>query len=244
MHVPLELTARAEATHFWFRGFRQFLMPVLRDLSAARQDLRIIDCGSGIGHNMLWLRRYGRVVGFDISQTGTERTRAAGGTVVRADAARAPFVSEAFDIATSFDVLPFVESDVTAVREMARMVCAGGAVVLTMAALESLRGDHSRSWGELRRYTPAMARRVLEEAGLRVERVSFMFGSLFPLMLTVRMVQRLLRPFREFRHDRDIAIPWAPANALLTAIVTAEARVARRFPLPIGSSLLAVGRKP
>jgi hypothetical protein len=32
-------------------------------------------------------------------------------------------------------------------------------------------------------------------------------------------------------------------NALLTAIVTAEARAARLVPLPVGSSILAVGRK-
>jgi SAM-dependent methyltransferase len=243
MDVPLELTARAEATHFWFRGFRQFISPILLELTAAAQGVRIVDCGCGVGHNMRLLQRYGRVVGFDRNQTGVRMTRASGATVVRADAAHAPFRSGAFDIATSFDVLPFVESDVAAVREMARMVRRGGAVVLTMAALEVLRGDHSESWRELRRYTPAMARRVLEQADLRVEHVSFLFGSLFPLMLSVRFVQRLLRPFRGARHDTDIAVPWAPVNALLTAIVSAEAAAARLVRLPFGSSVLAVGRK-
>ena len=41
----LELTARAEATHFWFRGFRTFVAPVLREIAAGRRDLRMIDCG-------------------------------------------------------------------------------------------------------------------------------------------------------------------------------------------------------
>jgi SAM-dependent methyltransferase len=243
MDVPLELTAKAQATHFWFRGFRAFISPVLLELTAARRGVRIIDCGCGVGQNIQLLQRYGRVVGFDRNQTGVRLTRASGATVVRADAAHAPFRSAAFDIATAFDVLPFVESDVAAVREMARMVRTGGAVVLTMAALEFLRGDHSESWGELRRYTPAMTRRLLEQADLQVERVSFLFGSLFPLMLSVRLVQRLLRPLRGPRDDTDIAVPWAPVNALLTAIVTAEARAARLVPLPVGSSILAVGRK-
>jgi SAM-dependent methyltransferase len=243
MDVPLELTARAEATHFWFRGFRQFISPILLELTASAQGVRIIDCGCGVGQNMRLLQRYGRVVGFDRNQSGVTMTRASGGTVVRADAVHAPFRSGAFDIATSFDVLQSVEADVTAVREMARMVRPGGAVVLTMAALECLRGDHSESWVEVRRYTPTMARRLLEQAGLRVERVSFLFGSLFPLMLSVRFVQRLLRPIRGARHDTDIAVPWAPVNALLTAIVTAEARAARFVRLPVGSSLLAIGRR-
>ena len=241
---PLELTSRAEATHFWFRGFREFLTPVIRDLSHGRRDLRIIDCGCGTGHNLRLLSAYGRVVGFDLNAGGVAMTRASGATVVRGDVARAPFASGLFDIATSFDVMQCIEPDAAAVREMARMVRPGGTVVVTMAALEMLRGDHSVSWQEVRRYTPAMARELFAQAGLRVERVSFLFGSLFPLMLTVRMAQRLLRPFRTYRPDTDIAVPSAPVNGLLTAVVTAEAWVARRVPMPVGSSLLVVGRKP
>jgi hypothetical protein len=54
----------------------------------------------------------------------------------------------------------------------------------------------------------------------------------------------MLRPFRPLRHDTDIAVPAAPLNALLTAVVSAEASLARRVPMPIGSSLLVIGRKP
>ncbi len=244
MADPLELTSRAEATHFWFRGFREFVRPIILEMSGGRRDLRIIDCGCGTGHNIRLLEPYGRVVGFDLNQGGVAMTHASGAAVVRADAAHAPFASGAFDIATSFDVMQCLEPDAAVVREMARMVRPGGTVLVTMAALEVLRGDHSVSWQEVRRYTPAMARDLFAQAGLRVERVSFLFGSLFPLMLTVRFAQRLLRPFRSHRPDTDIAIPSAPVNGLLTALVTAEARIARFIPMPVGSSLLVVGRKP
>jgi len=40
----LELTARAEATHFWFHGFRGYVAPAIREIAAGRRDLQILDC--------------------------------------------------------------------------------------------------------------------------------------------------------------------------------------------------------
>ena len=240
----LELTDRAEASHFWFRGFRRFVEPVIAELAAGRPGLRLVDCGCGNGHNAHLLRPYGTAIGFDVSVAGLARARAAGLTVIRGDVTRMPLASDTFDVATSFDVLQCVDGDLAAVTEMARIVRHGGVVVVTVAALDALRGDHSEVWEEKRRYTPATARRLMEAAGLMPERVSFLFASLFPLMVTVRAVQRLTRRFgRSVRADTDIAVPIEPVNLLLTALVSAEAALVRHLPMPIGSSLLVVARK-
>jgi len=53
----------------------------------------------------------------------------------------------------------------------------------------------------------------------------------------------MLRPFRALRPDTDIVVPSAPVNTLLTALVSVEATLAKRVAMPIGSSLLVVGRK-
>ena len=244
MDDPLELTGRAEATHFWYRGFRKFIAPVIADLARGRPGIRLVDCGCGTGHNMQLLRPHGTTVGFDLSKAGLARAQATGLTVLRGDVTRIPLASASFDVATSFDVLQCVEADVAAVREMARIVKPGGVVVITLAALDSLRGDHSEVWQEIRRYTPATARRLVEAAGLRPERVSFLFASLFPLMASIRLVQRVTRRFgRTVRTDTDITVPVEPINLLLTTLVSAEAALARHVPMPIGSSLLVVARK-
>jgi SAM-dependent methyltransferase len=244
MDRGLELTGEAEATHFWFRGFRQFVTGALADTLGGRRNLRLVDCGCGTGYNLKLLEPYGAVFGFDLTKTGIERTQATGHPVVRADVTSIPFASGAFDVATSFDVLQLIEADEQAVREMARIVRPGGSVVLTLAGLELLRGDHSISWNEVRRYTPASARRLVERAGLRAERVTFMFASLFPIVAVTRVMQRLLRPLRGIRDDADISVPPAPVNGALTALVTAEAALARRWRMPIGSSILVVARRP
>jgi SAM-dependent methyltransferase len=240
----LELTGRAEAAHFWFRGFRKFVAPILERLTARGTDLRIVDCGCGTGHNLRLLQPYGRAVGFDLTVGGTRAARQAGWPVVQADITRIPLADGSVDMATAFDVLQCLEADDAAVREMARIVRPGGVVVLTLAALDVLRGDHAEVWREVRRYTPAHARRLVERAGLAAERVEFLFASTFPLMLAVRVSQRLMRPFRPLRADTDIAVPSAPINAVLTALVSAEAALARVVRMPVGSSIVVVGRKP
>ena len=240
----LELTARAEATHFWFNGFRMYVAPAIREIVAGRRDLRIVDCGCGTGFNMkTLLMPHGRVFGFDLVPDGIRRARIVGRPLVRADIQHIPFASGNFDLATSFDVVQSVPDDRAALREMARLLKPGGHLVLNVTAMDLLRGDHSDVWGELRRYTPERATRLVEDAGLEVVRISYVFGSLLPLMLGVRTLQRLLRAFREPQGDSDLAVPPAPVNALLTALVGAEAAIARRVRIPFGSSLMIVARK-
>lgn len=241
----LALTAIAETTHFWFRGFRKYVAPTIAEIAAGRRDLRMIDCGCGTGHNMkTLLMPHGRAFAFDLEQAGVARARSSGRPLVRADITRIPFAAGSFDLATSFDVIQSVPDEVGALREMARVVKPGGHVVLNVTALDLLRGDHSEVWGEIRRYTPERAARLVEAAGLQVVRMRYLFGSLVPLMLAVRTVQNLMRPFRAPRGDSDLTVPAAPVNALLTALVSAEAALARVVRIPFGSSLLIVARKP
>ena len=70
----LEATARAERDHFWFRGFRRFIEPLVAD-AARGARLEILDCGCGTGHNLHMLRNYGRAYGIDLTWAGLVRPR-------------------------------------------------------------------------------------------------------------------------------------------------------------------------
>jgi ubiquinone/menaquinone biosynthesis C-methylase UbiE len=240
----LELTARAETTHFWFRGFRMYIAPAIAEIAGGRRDLRLLDCGCGTGYNMkTLLLPYGRAFGFDLVPDGIRRARSVGRPLVRADIQKIPFKSDTFDIATSFDVVQSVPDDRAALREMARVLKPGGSVVLNMTAMDIMRGDHSDVWGELRRYTPERVAPILSAAGLEPVKISYLFGSLLPMMLGVRTMQRMLRAFRDPKGDSDLAVPSPPVNGVLTALVAAEATLARRVKIPFGSSLMVVARK-
>src|SRR5579872_5622057 len=106
MELLLRATAAAESHHFWFRGFRAFVTPLIRQATAQTSCPRILDCGCGTGANLARLGQFGRAYGFDLSQTGLRLAQAAGRRgLVRANVAAAPFPAESFDLVTSFDVL-------------------------------------------------------------------------------------------------------------------------------------------
>jgi len=239
----LELTSRVEADHFWFRGFRAFITPLLDEAAAGRPDLRLLDCGCGTGHNLALLSRYGDVVGFDLTPGGLELAKRSAVPLVRAEMSRMPFRSGSFDILTSFDVLQYVDDDGLALREVARLLRPGGTAVLTASALEVLRGGHAGAWPEVRRYTKARLRRIAIDAGLHIERLTYLFGSLLPMMLAVRAARRN-SPADCQGEDWEMSIPPAPINNALTWLLRTEAALTRRMPFtPAGSSVLIVARK-
>ena len=243
----LQLTHRAEQSHFWFRGFYWFVQPEIARAVAGRSALTLVDCGCGTGANVEWLARYGRAYGFDLTWNGVELGRQAGHThLARASIGAIPFGDSSVDVATSFDVFQCLPDAVErqAIAELWRIVKPGGHLILNVAALDVLRGGHSVLSEEVRRYTPARLREVVESVGFRLERLTFLNATLFPIMLPTRIVQRWrsgadLRP-----GESDITVPSAPVNALLTGLLWLEAAALRVVDMPIGSSLMCHARKP
>src|SRR5262245_19383978 len=176
----LEATARAERDHFWFRGFRRFVEPLVAQATGDRRPA-ILDCGCGTGHNLTWLRRYGRAYGIDLTWAGLQYAASQGERrVARATAARLPFADAAFGVVTSFDVLYSLPDDVErdAIAEMYRVLGPGGTLIVNVAAIDALRGNHSILSGEIRRYSRKDLARRLEAAGFRVTHAPYTNFSL------------------------------------------------------------------
>jgi len=243
----LELTYRAEQSHFWFRGFRQYMKPALARATAGITGARILDCGCGTGSNLEMLRPYGNAVGFDLTRIGTEFAKAHGHRVAQASISDIPFRSGFFDLVTSFDVFQVIPDAVeqSAIVEMRRVLKPGGWMLLHVAALPILYGKHSALSEETRRYTASTLRALVEGAGFRIERLTYDQFSLLPMMLPVRIWHRLTaKDGVVAAGEGEITVPAAPVNAALTALVSLEALALRAVNMPIGSSLMCLARKP
>jgi SAM-dependent methyltransferase len=244
MERMLEATALAEDRHFWFRGLRRFARRLLREALPRTSGLRVIDCGAGTGRNLDWLREFGDAIGVELNPTGLAVGRAHRRRLVRATVAALPFGSATADLATSFDVLYCLPDDVErrALEEMWRVLRPGGVVLVNVAALDVLRGAHSTLTHEIRRYTPASLRARLERAGFRVERLTFTNCALFPPALASRGLERLTGRAAQ-ASAADLRVPARPVNAVLDTALAGEAALLSMVNLPIGTSIMAVGRK-
>jgi SAM-dependent methyltransferase len=158
-----------------------------------------------------------------------------------------PFSDATFDLVTSFDVMQVVPDDVeqAGIVEMARVSKPGGWLLLHVAALDILHGEHSVLSQEHRRYTSSSLRALVESAGFVVERLTFDHMTLLPFMLPVRIWHRLTASGGVVpAGESEIEVPMAPINAMFTALVSLEATALRAFDMPIGCSLMCLARKP
>lgn len=246
MSALLAATAEAELAHFWFRGFRRFVTPLLDAAAAGRRDLIIADCGAGTGHNLRLLEPYGTPIGVELNRTGAIVARGRGerrmicGTVTAL-----PLATASIDLATSFDVLYCLPdaAEQAALEEMRRVLKPGGRVIINVAANPRLAGEHAELTHEVRRYTRRGLVEALGRGGFTPLRTTYTNAATFPLVATVRTLQRRGFLRGSGGRARDIETPAAPINAVLSAALAVEAQVLRVVNLPFGSSLLALAER-
>ena len=247
MDALLERTFQAEQQHFWFRGFKRFVGPLLAQATEGRTNPRLLDAGCGTGANLPFLQEYGTPFGLELYWRGLRFGRERGlQRLTQGTVTHLPFATGSMDVVLSFDVLYCLPTpeERAAIAEMYRVLRPGGALIVNVAAMAMLRGDHSMLGGEVRRYSRRELREKLEGAGFRVTRATYTNAVLFPITAPLRFAQRL-RGLKTGDENRgDFYLPPAPVNALLSGALAVEsALVAAGMNMPVGSSVLCLARK-
>jgi SAM-dependent methyltransferase len=234
---------QVEDRHWWYAGMRDITFALLDTYVRPGGGARVLDAGCGTGANLLALRRYGPVVGVDISPLALALACTRPGAQVAAGSVdRLPFADASFDLVACFDVLYHldVQEDTQALREFRRVLRPGGILFVRVPALEVLRAAHDVAVHTRHRYHRSELRAKAEAAGFRVLRTSYANTLLFPLAAGMRIAQRLRGRANE--HEGDVKPASAPVNAALHGVLRAEAALVRRFDLPVGVSAVCVAR--
>jgi SAM-dependent methyltransferase len=238
-----------EDVHWWFVGRRRILLQVLdRYVGRTNADQRrILDVGCGTGSMLTYLTSYGKAQGVDIDEEAVGYCHERGLLDVRLGVAEdLPFDDDSFELVTALDVVEHLDDDAAALREFARVLRPGGQLLITVPAHRFMWGDQDEVNLHKRRYVAAEVRERMTSSGFLVERLSYINAFLFPPIAAVRLISRLehrLRPRTTPKSDFRYPAP-RPLNFLLALIFGAEAPIVRRINIPIGVSILALGRKP
>ena len=229
----------AEERQWWYAGMRA-ISGALLDKHLAGGGHRILDAGCGTGNNLAHFAGRGRAVGVDLSEDALRFCRTRGVLAARASVLALPFADAAFDLVTSFDVLyhRWVPDDRAAVAELARVLAPGGLLLVRVPALKMLWGAHDEAVLSRHRYTRGEVGALLDGAGLDVLELTYANSLLFPVLALRRGLDRLTG-----RHGSDVGFLPAPLEAAFRGLLMAEARMVRHVRLPVGASVLALGRK-
>jgi len=226
--------------HWWWRSRKQFVLARLRKLARQKNFTQILDAGCGNGLFFEELQQFGAVRGIEpdsglVTSDGPFRSQI---EVRPFDSTYQP--PSPLNLVLMLDVLEHIEDDLAAARHVHKILAPGGVFLLTVPALMWLWSQHDDANLHFRRYHKATLRRVLTEAGFRVEYVQYFFGwTIVPMLL-----RRLLAPGKQNQPAAyRVKVPPGPVNTLMYAKSRFEQLTFGRWGLPVGSSLIAVAVK-
>ncbi|MBI2881707.1 MAG: class I SAM-dependent methyltransferase [Candidatus Tectomicrobia bacterium] len=235
--------ADLEDRYWWYVGKNR----LVREWAGSCGRALDLGCGTGALFEQI-ARRADSLFGIDLSRVALahSRRRVPSAGLARASVLDLPFREGSFDTLVASEVLEHLPDDRQALAEWRRVLRPLGRLILTTPAHPHLWGRHDELCHHQRRYRKRELRDRLREAGFRVERVSYTFAFLYPVMAALRPLRR--RGSSDTGDDGsglgDDFFPVPdPMNRLLIALAGLEARWLKRAGLPFGASLIALARR-
>jgi SAM-dependent methyltransferase len=233
-----------EDDYWWYQALRKEVACLMHP---KRPRFSALDAGCGSGGMLaaLALRFSSAVlVGIDLSEHALALTarRATGATLVPGSVNQLPLPNSQFDFVLSLDVLTNRGVDErAALREAYRVLRSGGELIVNVAAFDFLHGSHDVAVDADRRYTRPQLAASLREAGFCIRRLTYWNMSLLPVIALMRWRSRKT-PRAEAKSD--FAPLLTGLNVALARLMRLEFALSSLVPLPFGTSLLALARKP
>jgi SAM-dependent methyltransferase len=230
-----------EDKHWWFSARRRIVGEVISSLQLPRSS-RILDAGCGTGGNLESLAAFGKVIGVEADDAAVEMARSRGVASVYKGSLpnNMPAESSQCDLVVMTDVLEHIDADQDSLVTIKSLMKAGAYLLLTVPAFPFLWGRHDTQHHHKRRYVAATLSATIAGAGLRIVHLSYFNTLLFPLIASVRLMEKM---WPQGNGIDDLELPSPLVNRVLEAIFASERHVIPRARLPFGVSLLAVARK-
>ncbi|HYD08043.1 MAG TPA: class I SAM-dependent methyltransferase [Reyranella sp.] len=241
--------ATVDEDHFWFGNRNELVRWLVRRHAPAAR--RVLEIGCGTGFVLSALRQAlpaARITGSELHSRGLAAARRRHGEAVELIQmdARHCHLAESVDLVGAFDVLEHIPQDSAVLEEIARVLKPGGILIATVP-------QHPWMWSTAddlahhqRRYRLGELARKARTAGLQPLYQSSFVALAFPLMVAMRLFERLrpIKPSIEAISETHLNVNPA-VNGVLRGLGRLEQGLRRAgLPLPFGGSQVLVARRP
>ncbi len=228
-------------THWYYQSKKQPLLGVVSSLHA--EALHLIDVGAGSGFFSVALQHhfpttFSKISLVDTAYTEAEILSSNGETMQKQH--ELPIKIEQ-SLVLMMDVLEHLENDSQLLTQLkARAVADTNHFFITVPAFKSVWSAHDEYLGHYRRYTKSSLKKVLLDTGYTVDKIYYLYGTLFPLVF----VKRKLSAFFASAHaptqsDMKPLPSWL--NALLLRYSSCE-MLLTKYNRWLGLTCVAEGR--
>jgi 2-polyprenyl-3-methyl-5-hydroxy-6-metoxy-1,4-benzoquinol methylase len=230
--------------HFWLKARFDFFLREIRacglDPTAPMSGLDV-GCGHGAVQRQLAAHTAWRADGCDLNQAALSLHSGRAGRVLFYDTNdRRPEFREKYDFLVMFDVIEHIEKTKPFIESAAYHLKPGGYVFVNVPACQRLYSRYDTAAGHYRRYDKKLLRAHLTEAGLTICALRYWGMLLLPALIA----RNAYVSFKDSSTE-VIRAGFHPPNRWLSALLSGAMACEMILPVPpIGTSLLAIARKP
>ncbi|WP_072287574.1 class I SAM-dependent methyltransferase [Syntrophotalea acetylenica] len=141
------------------------------------------------------------------------------------------------------DVLEHVSDDLEFLKSYAKNMKSGGYVLITVPAFNFLWSGHDVFLEHLRRYTINDIETLVKDAGLTPVKSCYFFGSLFPIVVVLRFMNKTLNYFKLAKPQSELRVYPNWLNRLLIIIHNLECYTLFKFNKLFGLTVFSLCRK-
>lgn len=217
---------------WWYEGRTSVVRAVLNQTMQNKLQ-KGLDFGAGYGGMYELLSEYcENVYGFE-PDVGA-RVKAAERGYVSTYSTQEDILANSYDLVGLFDVVEHIEDDMHFISTQRDLLTDNGLLVITVPAFQFLWSKHDVEHHHFRRYSRKSLRKLLEDNGFKVERISYWNMSLFLPAASVRLLG--------LSGKGSLSLPPL-LDKILYGLVMIEVQFMRFISLPFGTGIVAVARE-
>jgi ubiquinone/menaquinone biosynthesis C-methylase UbiE len=231
-----------EEKHWLYMGLRHLLISRVRQYFKNGNKISILDAGCGTGYNLKCLEKYGASTGVDINNNALAYCRKRGiNRISRASVSELPFREESFDLVISADVLYHraVQDDLTAIKEIYRVLKKGGVLMVNLPAHNYLKRPHDERVHTRQRYSRDELSQKLMKNKFKIIKISYRNALSYPVLLLSNLINKSF----PLPIDTGLSLMPKPVNFIMYSYLKVENAFLRIMNFPFGVSIFCLARK-